>query len=243
MHGEKLPNCECARCGDIFYAEYKRVYCSTDCRNAAVSYAGTANPNYRQGMSTGTCDLCGNEFEYYPSEKKGRYCPSCVEREAWQSPPSLSGSKNPRWNGGKRAVRCTVCGVTIKRYPSAVSEVVVCSEDCRRTWLSDAFSGPDHPNWAGGANLVYGKGWSRIRKRALERDEYRCLVCGAPEEELGQNPDVHHIVPVRWFVESPTHEREDAHTLKNVVSLCRSCHRKAESGEITRNELTALIDA
>ncbi len=76
MHGEKLPNCECARCGDIFYAEYKRVYCSTDCRNAAVSYAGTANPNYRQGMSTGTCDLCGNEFEYYPSEKKGRYCPS-----------------------------------------------------------------------------------------------------------------------------------------------------------------------
>ncbi|WP_458188795.1 hypothetical protein [Haladaptatus sp. NG-WS-4] len=62
-------------------------------------------------------------------------------------------------------------------------------------------------------------------------------------EKLGRNPDVHHIVPVRWFIKSDDHTLTDAHFLDNVISLCSSCHRKAEYGTISRDELLTLIGA
>jgi len=57
----------------------------------------------------------------------------------------------------------------------------------------------------------------------------RC--CGKERAETGHEPDVHHIEPVRNF-----DDPQDAHTLDNVVCLCRSCHRYAEIGEISRSE-------
>lgn len=113
----------------------------------------------------------------------------------------------------------------------------LCSNECRATWLSEAFTGDGHPNWKGGGNTPYGKGWNDVRERALDRDSRTCLLCGTDAEELGRNPDVHHIVPVRAFVESPVLTVADAHTLDNVVSLCPSCHRRAEFGSVSREEL------
>ncbi|MEF8868528.1 MAG: HNH endonuclease signature motif containing protein, partial [Haloarculaceae archaeon] len=80
-------------------------------------------------------------------------------------------------------------------------------------------------------------GWNEVRERALERDDRTCVVCGTGADELGRNPDVHHIVPLRAFVESPVLMETDAHTIDNVVSLCPSCHRKAEFGHFSRAEL------
>jgi 5-methylcytosine-specific restriction endonuclease McrA len=124
-----------------------------------------------------------------------------------------------------------------------VNEVTVCSEECRGTWLSEAFSGDGHPNWRGGGNEPYGKGWATVRRQALERDGYECRICGTTREELGRNPDVHHIVPVRLFIESDDREKTDAHRLDNVISLCIACHRKADHGQIARKTLRELIGA
>jgi predicted HNH restriction endonuclease len=44
---------------------------------------------------------------------------------------------------------------------------------------------------------------------------------------MGREPDVHHITPVRDF-----DEPQNAHTLDNVICLCRSCHRLAEIGKV-----------
>ncbi|WP_242401910.1 HNH endonuclease [Halorhabdus tiamatea] len=119
------------------------------------------------------------------------------------------------------------------------SEVTLCSPDCRHEWLSDAFSGDGHPNWRGGDTGNYGQGWNAVRREALERDEYECVHCGIGSESLGRNPDVHHIIPVRAFVKSNRHEKTDAHTIDNVVSLCPSCHRRAEFGNIEAATLRA----
>lgn len=89
--------------------------------------------------------------------------------------------------------------------------------------------------------MPYGQGWARVRKQALERDGYRCRVCQKSKSDIGRNPDVHHIVPLRTFIESDKHEKEDAHTLDNVVSLCVDCHRKADFGKISADELRKLI--
>lgn len=62
-----------------------------------------------------------------------------------------------------------------------------------------------------------------IRKQALERDNYECVVCKRGEKELGQKPDVHHIKPVEEF-EKP----KDANYLDNLVTVCRKHHKMIE---------------
>lgn len=237
-HGETLPNRECAACGTEYYSEYEQKYCSDACRDEAVSFAGENNPNYRGGKETTACEMCDTEFDYYPSEKPGRFCPECVEKNEWQEPPSLSGEENPHYTGGKTELTCEVCDATFERYPSNItSEVALCSNDCRAEWLSEAFTGEGHPNYEGGPTGPYGQGWNRVRRQALDRDDRTCVLCESDADDLGRNPDVHHVVPVRTFVESPILVERDAHTLDNVVSLCPACHRRAEFGGVSRAEL------
>lgn len=241
-HDTLLPNRECSNCGREFHCEHEKKYCSEECRRDSVSFEGENYPNYQGGKETAECELCGDEFEYYPSEKEGLYCSPCVENEEWRSPPVVKGENNPQWTGGKRKVACAVCNETIERYPSGITgEVTVCSEECRGSWLSESFTGDGHPNWKGGGNEPYGKGWNSVRQRALERDCYSCVICSKTEEEIGRNPDVHHIIPVRAFIESDRYRKEDAHYPENVASLCIGCHRKADFGKISKARLRFQI--
>jgi 5-methylcytosine-specific restriction endonuclease McrA len=203
-----------------------------------VSYAGTDNPNYSDAKEETTCDSCGTTFEYYPSEKEGCFCSECVKNAEWRHTRQISGADNPNWNGGKLSFDCSVCERPVKRYPSDVTgEIVLCSRDCHAEWLSEAFTGDGHPNWRGGGVGEYGPGWRAVREQALDRDDHACVLCGTDADELGRNPDVHHIVPVRLFAAMRALTVRDAHTLDNVVSLCPSCHRRAEFGRVSRAEL------
>ncbi|NLV12981.1 HNH endonuclease [Haloarcula argentinensis] len=238
VHDERLPNRECDRCGTEFYAESARAYCSEACHDAAVSYEGEANPNFSDAKEQTNCDICNATFEYYPSQKDGVYCPDCVETAAWRDPPQRTGVAHHSWSGGKLSVSCDVCDARIERYPSQIrGEVVLCSRNCHAEWLSAAFTGDGHPNWRGGGVGDYGPGWRGVRKQALERDDHACVLCGTDADELGRNPDVHHIVPVRLFAAMPALAVRDAHTLDNVVSLCPGCHRRADFGHVSRAEL------
>lgn len=186
-HGERLPNRQCDHCSERFYSDYQKRYCCEACYDAAVSFAGSDNPNYSDAMAKTDCDNCGTTFEYYPSEKKGCYCSDCVENTEWRHTRQITGS--------------------------------------------------DNPNWSGGGVGEYGPGWQAVRKQALERDGHACVLCGTDADDLGRNPDVHHLVPVRLFVAMPAFTVRDAHTLDNVVSLCPGCHRRAEFGHVSRAEL------
>lgn len=241
VHDERLPNQECDHCGTEFHSTYEKAYCSDGCRERSVSFEGEDNPNYRGARESTECDRCGAEFEYYPSEKDGVYCPDCVEAGDWRSPPALSGEDSPSWSGGKRVLECDVCGDEFRHYPSEIGDgATLCGEDCRAAWLSETYSGPGHPNWKGGGSTRYGQGWNRTRQAALERDDHRCVVCGAGRDELGRNPDVHHIIPVRAFERSDRHDERDAHRLENVVTLCVGCHRGADFGHVSRARLRFL---
>lgn len=243
-HDESLPNRQCETCDEESYNEYEKKYCSKTCRTKGRNrnMTGSANPNFQGRKETTRCEICGDDFEYYPSEKPGRFCPDCVGSEDWHEPPNLTGSENPRYNGGKVNLQCDVCDRRFERYPSNVNEgATLCSPECQADWLSEAFTGEGHPNWEGGGNENYGPGWAPARERALERDGHECVVCGATREELGRNPDVHHVVPVRRFVEHEVLTKRDAHTLDNLVSLCPSCHRKAEFGKLPQEALRRRV--
>jgi 5-methylcytosine-specific restriction endonuclease McrA len=171
------------------------------------------------------------------------FCPDCVKGADWRTLPDVTGKNNPRLNGGKVKRDCDVGGTAVDRYPSDFTgEACLCSERCRRTWLSEAFSGEGHPNWKGGSNRSYGKGWSRLRATALKRDGYRCRLCGETRSEIGRNPDVHHFVPVRRFAEADDLDVKDAHRIDNVVSPCVECHLRADFGKVPAEALREPIE-
>jgi len=68
----------------------------------------------------------------------------------------------------------------------------------------------------------YGPAWSIQRKKALERDNYTCQVCGLRGPEMLHH--VHHKTPFRMF---PT--AIAANSLENLVTLCPACHRRVEA--------------
>lgn len=79
----------------------------------------------------------------------------------------------------------------------------------------------------------YGPGWPAQRDRARARDGYRCQICGTPETDRAH--DVHHKRPFRTFDSYQT-----ANQLSNLVTLCRTCHRRAEAAVRMRSGLSGL---
>lgn len=81
--------------------------------------------------------------------------------------------------------------------------------------------------------IDYGRDWQRLRLHARQRDEFTCQLCG--RKEIGEEHHVHHKIPFRTF--SNPHE---ANRLDNLVTLCSSCHRKAEEAVRMRSGLAGL---
>ena len=90
--------------------------------------------------------------------------------------------------------------------------------------------------WSNDAN-EYGPDWPRIRRRAKERDGYRCQVC-ATAEGNGVILHVHHKVPFRAFAGADAANRPE-----NLTTLCPACHRRAEQGVRVRSGLAATAYA
>ena len=79
----------------------------------------------------------------------------------------------------------------------------------------------------------YGTDWGKIRNKIRERDGYRCQMCNLLED--GKTHHVHHKAPFRSF-----EHMEEANNPKNLITLCSSCHRIAESVVRVRTGLSGL---
>lgn len=177
------------------------------------------------------CRLCGKKFDYYPSEKPGKYCSSCVDTDEYYEifKDNLGyyaeGEEHPVYD--RIPVKCDYCGKEDKITPSEErgKDYHFCNRKCYGRWRSKNMTGSSNPNYIDGQSrqYLYSKNWSSNRKEVLERDSYSCTDCGKSKEEIGRNPDVHHIIPVREF-----EDIEKAHSIDNLKCLCPECHRKAE---------------
>ena len=89
--------------------------------------------------------------------------------------------------------------------------------------------------------IDYGPNWEAQRDAARARDGYTCRRCGAPERD-GRQHDVHHLTPFRAFGYVPGKNvlYELANQLENLITLCPSCHRRAERARGTRGALGGL---
>jgi DEAD/DEAH box helicase domain-containing protein len=90
----------------------------------------------------------------------------------------------------------------------------------------------------------YGPDWPEARAAARARDGYTCRQCGAPERQ-GHAHDVHHLRPFREFGYIPGENRNDrqANALDNLITLCSTCHHRAEAVRGTRSALAGLAYA
>lgn len=75
--------------------------------------------------------------------------------------------------------------------------------------------------WSNDRNY-YGANWQTQRKQALKRDNFTCQVCGRISKT--ESLHVHHREPFRNFTSFL-----EANQLSNLVSLCSSCHIRAET--------------
>jgi DEAD/DEAH box helicase domain-containing protein len=90
----------------------------------------------------------------------------------------------------------------------------------------------------------YGPSWPAARKAARARDSYRCRQCGAPQREEREH-DVHHVRPFRefGFIPGENHNDRLANDLENLITLCPSCHHRAEAARGKRSALGGLAYA
>ncbi len=86
--------------------------------------------------------------------------------------------------------------------------------------------------WSNAPN-DYGPGWPALARQIRARDGYTCQMCNAPE--AGRAHDVHHKIPFRAFATA-----QEANTPANLITLCPTCHRRAETAVRIRSGLAGL---
>jgi len=152
-----------------------------------------------------TCKNCGRAF---PTDRGLRHHLSQVHNEETYT-----------------ELECEYCGDTnlVQPYRDDMTERHFCDHNCYGEWLSANRSGEEHPMYIDGGEDYYGTKWEKIAKQVRERDNYQCRACGALQDNLDRDLDVHHIIPFREFESA-----KEAHQQSNLVSLCRSCHQKWE---------------
>lgn len=218
VHDVTLPNRQCTGCGSWFYDPQSRLKFCDDCDANADEHNG----NWQGAKETTDCEQCGSSFKYYPSEKPGIYCPNCVSAS-----DEFLGEAYAK-DAERVEKECEECGkvMTVLQSRLESGNGRFCSRGCLGDWLSENVVGEQHHQWKEG-DTQYKGDWWEVRTAARERDDHECQVCGSVSGSDERSLDVHHIRPVREFGDP-----QDAHTLSNVVTLCRSCHRKVESGSI-----------
>lgn len=200
-----------------------------------ASKLGSKNPMWVE-HKTIECENCGKELNISKNSNRRFCCYSCsAEYMKGEKHPNygwegMKGKDNPAWTGPSITLNCENCGKTFERRPYEIGlyNNTFCSKECYHEWTKKEgiFRGENHYNWKGGCRKQnYGENWSEHREKTLIRDNYTCQNCGAAQDELNANLQVHHIIP---FKEYGLEQYKEANRLDNLVSLCVPCHMSLE---------------
>ena len=181
------------------------------------------------------CEVCGEEVTRYESQIKRS------KTDTWFCGLECRGE----YDRSGKLVTCDECGEETYKAEWLIerSDNHFCGKECHDKYQIGKNTGEDHPNWKGGHNFGYGYNWEEQRKKALNRDEYRCQRCKLSQREhenqFGKGLEVHHIEPKESFRDSTgTLNVEEANALSNLVTLCRLCHDKLEGLPIDNRGLS-----
>lgn len=205
-------------------------FCDKECESEwkSENWVGEKHPSWKDNTQTMSCDQCDSNIEvlqYYVGKLDHHFCDKNCHAD---------------FARGETHDSCELCGTTFELSPrqrSSNAEVHFCSKAHWSEWISNQQCGENNSSWSGGRETYYGPNWNEARNSVLERDDFRCKNCGCTQKEhynrVGFDLDVHHIDPLRTFDDNYS----DANDPSNLITLCRRCHPKAESGVIDCREL------
>ena len=185
------------------------------------------------------CEACGKLFYKFPGmhnmKSKRHFCNRACQASWQRKGGNPSGNAHPEYNS--RAVHCAECGKTLIREAWRIKKFMLqfCNRKCHGKWRSKNKTAENHPRWRGGHRRYYGPNWGRRSYEARKRDGHKCQICGKPESENGRKLSVHHKIPFVKFgyVLGQNTLYKQANKLRNLVSLCATCHQKVEWGKLT----------
>jgi 5-methylcytosine-specific restriction endonuclease McrA len=183
FHGSGLPGCPCrnvtvnherrfsmkiemtcATCGKVFLAfpsqvKLGRKYCSLAC----CPRGGSDNGNWRGGLVSCTCIVCGKEFSVKQKIIKagrGNFCSrSCASKHHGQFIPNTRVTKT-----------CIVCGNSTEVKSSHVDFAgTYCSRSCMATDYQQRLAGEKNPNYRHG-NSKSSVETVKLRKQRLKNN-------------------------------------------------------------------------
>jgi len=198
------------------YKRSKYLFCCSECHNEFRRKPKDPNRLRRNEMKGGKhprwagskhCRVCGVEL-FGRQQRKYSYCSDdCKNKNKRQY---LQGENHPGWIDVK--ILCRYCSVEIKTKDRM--HRTFCSKKCYGKWKTEFWSRENNPLWQGGsAYSEYPIEFNaKLRLKIRRRDGFCCQKCGREQRGL----DVHHID------NNKQNSNED-----NLISLCRSCHRKA----------------
>lgn len=227
--GSRVEQLTCEYCGVQFErkrsnARGKHHFCGKDCRYAwdrlNRDVTGENNPNWKERVRL-ECAHCGGSFERLECNIKegSQYCSKSCSDEAKKL---IIGESHPLFR--RVSVSCEWCGAQFEVVPNR-SDARFCGQECNTKWLnhlrSTKFVGKNHHNWRGGSASYRGSNWPKQSARARSRDKHTCQRCGLVWDGKGKAFSVHHKIPFRLF---GVERYREANRLKNLETLCKSCH-------------------
>ncbi len=173
---------------------------------------------FRGGKKKLKCELCGKEFEVYPSEirKRRRFCSGVCSYKAHV----------PRLSRRRRITKeCEVCGMPF--------EVLFCKKEKRR-FCSNECKGQNmkNPNRLREQAFYSSSKWTKIRRAVYKRDKYICQRCGNGPE-AGKRV-AHHLDEISKSLEINWLD------MSRIITLCIPCHNKIHQKFIKNNPRKGL---
>jgi hypothetical protein len=175
------------------------------------------------------CTKCNNILQVIQSKyekQENFFCDQQCYHEYY------TGTNHPNYQT-RYTINCDHCNTKFNAIEAFIGKNNFCSIECQHKWQSENRNGENHPSYKGGPTKFRGEKWYIQRKKALERDNYKCQRCGKTQEQIIDSdhqftrPDVHHIIPFRRF-DKPI----EANKLQNLICLCKTCHGIIENRKI-----------
>jgi hypothetical protein len=238
----------CKTCGNEFEHEPSRdrKYCSKDCfglnkRNRTklpCENCGKVTEFQQNEINRAENNFCSQECNIEHQKNNKKECLYCSKEFR---PKNTEQNYCSRKCSGKdsrkrKTTQCANCSNSVTRRKKYLSKHnnVFCSDECNSSWRSEnSIFATNNPNKKDGKYGGFGENWIKWRDKIRERANESCENCGKTSEENGRSLSVHHIEPRSNFINSENRAVEDSNNWHNLVALCRSCHMKAEHGEIT----------